>query len=326
MMNSLIRSFILLGLVGSSTQRPAPRTELWAFTGPWDVRSDSSLRANAAHLTVAVTGWIGLDSVSGQPILPSPYPDTLHLGSTLKRMALVTSWHGDRFHPSTVRLLSRDDARLARAAHAIVTQAVTMHYAGLVLDLEGLERSDLPALLHVVKAIADSAHARQISPIVVAIPAADSTAYPARQIVGVADLVMPMLYDQHWSTSGPGPISEPEWVRTVLAGRIAEVGAAKIVAALPLYGYRWQSKPGTPAEDLSFADAKRIAAQSRVPLRRDEQSGTLRGVKPGAWEIWITDADLLSTLTRRVRDAGVSRVALWRIGQEDPAVWSAIAR
>ena len=135
-----------------------------------------------------------------------------------------------------------------------------------------------------------------------------------------------MLYDQHWSTSGPGPISEPEWVRTVLAGRIAEVGASKIVAALPLYGYRWQSKPGTPAEDLSFADAKRIAAQSRVTLRRDEQSETLRGVKPGAWEIWVTDADLLSTLMRRVREAGVTRVALWRIGQEDPAVWQALSR
>lgn len=324
-MNSLIRSFILLALVASPTQRAIPKTELWAFTGPWDVRSDSSLRANAAHLNVAVTGWIGLDSVSGQPILPSPYADTLRLGTSLRRMALVTSWHGDRFHPSTVRSLARDDARLARAAHAIVTQAVTMHYAGLVLDLESLERSDLPALLHVVKAIADSAHARQISPIVVAIPATDS-AYPARQIIGVADLVMPMLYDQHWSTSGPGPISGPDWVRTTLAGRIAEVGASRIVAALPLYGYRWQTKAGTAAEDLSFTDAKRIAAQSHITLRRDGQSGTLRGVKPGAWEIWVTDADLLSTLIGRVSDAGVTRVALWRIGQEDPAVWQALGR
>ena len=79
-----------------------------------------------------------------------------------------------------------------------------MHYAGLVLDFEALDARDLPALLRVVKAITDSAHAHGVSTIAVAIPATDTAAYPAKPIVGVADLVMPMLYDQHWSTSGPG--------------------------------------------------------------------------------------------------------------------------
>jgi spore germination protein YaaH len=329
MMNSLIRCLVFVGLAGASlpvTQRAALNTEVWVFTGPWDSRSDSSLKANAQRLDVAVTGWIGLDSTTGQPILPSPYPDTMHLGGpSLKRMALVTSWHGDRFHPKSVRALAQDDRALARAAKTLAAFAVATHYAGLVLDLEGLERADLTSLLHVVKTITDSAHAHRISPIVVAIPAADSAAYPARPIAGVADLVMPMLYDQHWSTSGPGPISEPDWVRSTLAARVAEVGASRIVAALPLYGYQWP-KSGTVAQDVTFAEAKRIAAESHVTLRRDEHSGTLKGVKPGAWEIWVTDADLLSTLVREVKETGVTRVALWRIGQEDPAIWRSIGR
>lgn len=327
LVNWLTGAILVVGLAVPTSQHGSSRAELWAFTGPWDPRSDSSLRANAGHLDVAVTGWIGLDSSTAQPILPSPYSDTLHLTrGAPKRMAIVTSWHGDRFHPSSVRLLGRDSARLARTAGAIAAHAAAMHYAGLVLDLEGLERSDLPSLLHVVKAIADSAHARRISPIVVAIPAADTAAYPARPIAGVADLVMPMLYDQHWSTSGPGPISEPDWVRTTLATRIAEVGAARIVAALPMYGYRWSTKSKTPAEDVTFADAKRIVAQSGVALQRDARTKTLRAVKSGEWEIWVTDADLLATLTRQTTEAGVRRVALWRIGQEDPAIWRALAQ
>jgi spore germination protein YaaH len=201
-----------------------------------------------------------------------------------------------------------------------------MHYAGLVLDFEGLERSDLPALQRVVKAIADSAHARGVSPIVVAVPATDTTAYPGRPIATVADLVMPMLYDQHWSTSGPGPISDPDWVRSTLAARIAEVGASRIVAALPTYGYQWQAKSGRPAESVSFADAQRTVAQAGVALARDPRSNTLRAVKAGAWEIWVTDAELLSRLARDAYQVGVTRVALWRIGQEDPAVWRALGR
>jgi len=325
-MNGLIRSLLCVALFTPASQGASSRVELWVFTGPWDPRSDSSLRANAAHLDAAVTGWIGLDSTTAQPIIPSLYPDTMRLTGGPKRMAIVTSWHGDRFHPSSVRLLAHDDVRLARAAGAVASYAASMRYAGLVLDLESLDRSDLPSLLHVVKAITDSAHARRISPIVVAIPAADTVAYPARPIAGVADLVMPMLYDQHWSTSGPGPISEPEWVRSTLATRIKEVGASRIVAALPTYGYRWQTNGRAPAEDVSFADAQRIAEQSGVALKRDARTGTLRGVKSGEWEMWVTDAELIATLARQATEGGVARVALWRIGQEDPALWRVLTR
>ncbi|MGH7618551.1 MAG: hypothetical protein ACREPM_15130 [Gemmatimonadaceae bacterium] len=324
-MFSAIRPLLWLGLALAVSERP-PRAELWAFTAPWDPRSDSSLRANAALLDVAVTGWIGLDSNTALPILPSPYPDTIRLTSARPtRMAIVTAWHGDRFHPSTIRTLAHDDARLARAASAIASHSAALRYGGLVLDFEGLERADLPSLLRVVKAITDSAHARHVSTIVVAIPATDTAAYPAKPIADVADLVMPMLYDQHWSTSAPGPISEPAWVRASLARRVAEVGASRIVAALPAYGYRWPTT-GKPAEDVTFADAKRSVTQAGVSLERDPRSETLHATKKGDWEIWVTDADLLGTLAREARQVGVTRLALWRIGQEDPATWRALGR
>ena len=326
-MNRVFGISLFLGVSVAASPRTSAPVELWAFTGPWDARSDSSLRANAPHLEVAVTGWIGLDSNSAQPILPSPYPDTLRLaGTRVKRMAIVTSWHGDRFHPSSIRTLGRDDARLAKAAGAIAGHAAQMHYAGLVLDFESLERMDRQALLHVVKAIADSAHARHVSTVVVAVPATDTVVYPGRPLLAIADLVMPMLYDEHWSTSSPGAISEPDWVKSVLATRIVEVGASRIVAALPVYGYRWSLKTKSPAEDVTFADAMRSAAQAGVHLARDQKTNTLRGAKPGEWEIWVTDAELLAVLVRQTTDAGVRRIALWRIGQEDPAIWRALAR
>jgi spore germination protein YaaH len=327
LMNKLIAGVTLMSLAVPCGQRNAPATELWAFTGPWEARSDSSLRANAGHLDVAVTGWIALDSTSAQPIIPTLFPDTIRLThSGLRRMAIVTSWHGDRFHPSSIRALASDDAQRARAASAIARHAANMHYAGLVLDFEDLGARDLPALLRVVKSITDSAHAHGVSTVAVAIPATDTTAYPAKPIVGVADFVMPMLYDQHWSTSGPGPISSPDWVRVSLARRIAEVGASRVVAALPTYGYRWSLKKPGPAETVSFAEAKHLAEQAHVPLERDPASHTLRAIKPGGWEIWVSDAELLTTLTRQAKEAGVQRTALWRVGSEDPSLWRALGR
>lgn len=239
-------------------------------------------------------------------------------------MGLVTSWHGDRFHARSIRALARDPARLGRTAAAVATHAAAMGYRGLVLDFEALEPADLDALIRVVSAVADSARRRAVTPIVLAIPATDTAAYPARRLITVADLLLVMLYDQHWAGSEPGPISDPDWVRRALALRLAEVGPTRLVAGLPTYGYRW--RPGVPGEPLGYRDAERIALAARVPLQRDPTTSTLRARSAGQWDMWVTDAELLRTLVGSIEAAGVHRFALWRLGQEDPAIWRSLIR
>jgi spore germination protein YaaH len=160
--------------------------------------------------------------------------------------------------------------------------------------------------------------------VAVAIHAADTAAYPTRILFPAADAAIVMLYDEHWSTSAPGPIATPDWVRRTLAQRVADVGADRLVAALPLYGYLWR---GTQAgEPLSFADARRAASQANVELARDPSSMSLHAFQSGVWELWMTDAELLRTLVDQVTGLGVRRIALWRLGQEDPSVWQVILR
>lgn len=325
-MNKLIVAILTLSLASSVGTKRSSTAELWAFTGPWDARSDSSLRKNAAHLDVAITGWIALDSSSARPIIPPLFPDTIRLTSNTRRGAIVTSWHGDRFHPRSIRSLASNEALLARASHEIANHAQSMHYTALVFDFESLERTDLTSLIRVAKTMADSAHRHGVRTIAIAIPAADTEAYPGRPLTAVADLIMPMLYDEHWSTSAPGAISSPDWVRSTLAVRVAEVGPARIVAALPTYGYRWPAKRSVPADVVSFAEARKLAAESHVSLERDARTGTMRAAKPGTWELWVTDADLLSKLSQQVESLGVQRIALWRIGTEDPRAWEAVGK
>src|SRR5512146_2958087 len=82
-----------------------PLEQFWAFTAPWDARSDSSLRTHRSELDAAVTGWSQLDSVTGQPELL--YPDNApRNGAAASRFALVTTWHGQGFHPNVVRRLA----------------------------------------------------------------------------------------------------------------------------------------------------------------------------------------------------------------------------
>jgi spore germination protein YaaH len=239
-------------------------------------------------------------------------------------MAIVTSWHGERFHAGSIRMLASNASSLGRAAGAIARHASEMGYGGLVFDFETLVARDLSAQISVMKAIADSARRHGVRTIAAAIPATDTSAYPVKPLLGVADYLIVMLYDQHWPGSAPGPISAPEWVESSLARRIREAGPERLIAGLPTYGYHWRR--GLPTLPVTFAEAQRAVTGARTQFTRDSASRTLRAlVGPGA-EIWMTDASLLEVLVRSGKAQGVNRFALWRLGQEDPAIWGRVVR
>ena len=300
------------------------RKSFWAFTGPWDARSDASLRANAPRLDAVVTGWIALDSLTGEPLLPSAYADTMRVaGGTPSRFALVTSWHGQGFHATSIRALGSDAGRGARVASRIARHADSMRYAGLVLDFETLTPGDVDAQLAVVRAIGDSAKAHGVTTIAVAIPAEPDAAYPTRALTAVADVVLVMLYDQHWAGSEPGPISAPDWMTRNLSRVVGEVGAARVVAGFPLYGYHWVK--GKPGLGVAYETGMRNADRDGILMRRDTGSRSMRGASGnGTSAIWLTDATLLEELIRGAEALGVRQFALWRLGQEDPAVWERV--
>jgi spore germination protein YaaH len=296
--------------------------ERWGFTAFWDPNSTASLASHGRSLDVAVTTWIALDSVTGVPTV-------LHAaahrpGDPAATMALVTSWHGDRFHPAAVRALTRDAGRLRTGAETVARRAAALGHRGLVLDFEGHQAADTAMLRTVVAAVATAARAAGLGSVTVAIPATDTVAYGARRLVGAgATAVLPMLYDQHWAGGEPGPVSAPAWAREWLDVRVREVGADRVVAGLPLYGYRWIA-PGK-GETVTHAEAVAAAARAGRRLTRDSASSTLRAsLEKG--EVWVTDARLVERLLAEVRGAGVRRVAFWYVGQEDPAVWPLLER
>src|SRR4051812_29074675 len=200
---TLVASALLTAASSQAYRVASP--QLWGFTGPWDPRSAGSVRQYGAKLDVLVTGWIALDSSSARPVLPALYPDTIRVPARgVSRFAIVTTWHGQHFHPATIRRLAADPTLLDVTARAIARHASALRYSGLVLDFEGLERGDVESLVKVSRAIANASKRSGVRQVAIAVPAMDTAAYPARRLLESADLVLVMLYDQHWSTSGPG--------------------------------------------------------------------------------------------------------------------------
>ena len=297
------------------------RDELWGIAAPPDARSAASAAAHAGALDAVVDGWIALDSLTGAPRVDSAAAGA-PAGARARRMAVVSTFTGNRAHPELVRALANSDAALGRVAAAIADRATGGGFQGVVLDFEEHDARDLDALVKVVRAVGDSARAAGLAPVVVAVPAGDTAAYPARPLLAGADLVLVKLYDQHWGGSRPGAVAAPDWVRRQLGVRIAEVGGGRLVASLPLHGYAWRTGGG--AQLVSFEQARALAATAGTFLERDPASRSLRAFRTGEWEVWVSDAALVRELAGEARRSGVRRVALWRLGLEDPALWGAL--
>ncbi|MFN2636592.1 MAG: hypothetical protein ABR585_06175 [Gemmatimonadaceae bacterium] len=304
--------------------QPVGSLEYWGFAAPWDKRSEISIEHNAPALSRVITGWIALDTVSFRPV--RLYEDSVGNSGRVagRAMALITSYNGSRFHPEIIRGLGGSEQAAAITAGAIAQLLDSSDYRGVVIDFEGMTPRDLDQLLAVTRHVSDSVRAHGVGMVVIAVPAGDTAAYPGGLLLQSADLIMAMLYDQHWSTSPPGPIASPEWVTRNLGARVAEVGAARIVAAFPLYGYRWRNSAET--EVISFDDARRLTTMTNTALNRDIASASLHATSPEGWDIWLSDHILLATLVRDARRLGVTTFALWRLGLEDPEVWDVIGR
>ena len=318
-----IASLAMLAACMHLPSQPQGPAEYWGFTGPWDRRSDASIERHGASLARVITGWIALDTTSLMPL--EPYGDSIRKNPARagRTMALITSYAGSRFHPEIIRALGGNAQATGITAGAIAALVDSGRYRGVVMNFEGMTPRDLDQLLFFTRALADSVRSHGVSTVVIAVPAGDTAAYPAGLLLQSADLIMPILYDQHWSASPPGPIASPEWVMRNLGTRVAEVGAARIVAALPLYGYRWRRSAET--EVVSFDDARRLTTMTNILLQRDHASTTLHATSPEGWELWVSDRVLLETLVREAKELGVRTFALWRLGLEDQAVWDFIA-
>ena len=125
------------------------------------------------------------------------------------------------------------------------------------------------------------------------------------------DVAIVKLFDDKTPAAAPAPVVTTQSLRRTLGARLAagDRSANFIAAGLPFFGYLWKSSQ--PPVAVSLDDARHIAAEANVALVRDPASGSLHGVQPGSWELWVVDEDQLRALRAEANSLGVRRVVLF---------------
>jgi spore germination protein YaaH len=303
------RSLIALAVTalvacGKVPSVPVPDAAIWFITSP--VLRDDTLRTDLKG------GLVRLDTGTIRPVLA-----IRGTAQPVVAVATFTTYQGGRYHPEMMRAVISDSAVVQPFARAVVTASMTAG-KGLLIDAQEMSASDFGTFFPFLRALASAARDRGRTPFGVIVPAGDTLAYPTTQIASAADVIVVRFGMEHRPGTPAGPPATQDFVRRELGIRSNGLGASRLAAEFPLYGYLWKAD-GT-ARTVTYRDASTMLLQEAGAFRRDEASRYLTATLRDGSTMWVPDAETIRSLIVVAQSRGVNTIALSGITGADPSL------
>lgn len=298
---------------GCIESSPLEFTEIWGYVMTGRENSFSELYP----VTDVGYFWEAVDTYSN---IPKPPERNEHFSAYAGRVHFVTSCDS---RSQTHLLLSEKNLRkkiIRQLAEASET------YDGLQIDWELVPKNDDMIFYDFLKTLKKKLKGKTLT---VAVPARLKTLekdpYDYSRLSTVADRIIIMAYDQHWSTSEPGPIASPEWGKRIYDYAKNVIPQEKLIMGAPFYGRAWTDEDlgGRAWTNIS---AERIRKENEIKdsdIKTDKNGNKyLQLKKQRTITFYFDDTETEIFRLKSYSDAGVEKIAFWRIGQENPEIWN----
>jgi spore germination protein YaaH len=246
-------------------------------------------------------------------------------------LRIVPSIVNGGFDAQRVSLVVNDPARRQQHIQDIMTLIGANGYDGIDIDYESLNPADRDAFSLFIEELAAALHAEgKWLSIAVHAKTDDAGAWGGAaaqdwaRLGAAVDSFKIMTYDFHNGASEAGPIAPLDWVDAVLSYAATVVPPEKTSVGVPVYGYNWT---GSRAQSLNWRQALQLAEQQGVQPQRDPASGELTfSYDDGRHTVYFNDGETLAGRLAMLREKhpNVAGIAIWPLGGEDPANWTAI--
>ncbi len=300
---------------------------VWGFYVNWDVGSMVSLRLHLSHLTHLIPEWLVLQNAKGDiDDQTDSTVVTIAKQANLPIYAMLTNYRDEDWQPGDVRKILRDPDKRRDLIENIRSNLAEHKFAGVNIDFEQLADRDREALISFMRELTGSLH--QSGYIVSEDVPVDDTAYDLKRLAAVVDYIVPMVYDEHYQTGSPGPVASEQFFEDELEKIAKAAPASKLIVSFGNYGYDW-TIGGTGGAEVAFGDVMAAAAQTNSVIQWDAQTENpvLRyAANSQQHEVWFLDAVTALNQVIAVHDGGFRGLGLWRLGGEDPGLWSVLER
>ncbi len=298
----------------------------------WDESSYGSLKRNLDHLDWVVGEWSHLQNSADAPLATEMKADATRMALNWIRetrpqvriLPMVQNMVDEKWDSALLGRAIADEASRKRLIDALTSFVQENKFAGICVDFEEPTKETQPNLLTFIQEL-HAAFAPKGWLVVQAVPFAESE-WNYKAYAAAADYLMLMAYDQHWATSKElGPVAGQDWYEQNLIERMRDLDGSKTIIALGNYGYDWTE--GDPeGDEVTFQEALIHAYESQVSPVFDSAS---RNPYYEYYEndeshhtVWFLDGVTAYNQMRAASGYKPAGFAIWRLGSEDPSVWS----
>ena len=221
----------------------------------------------------------------------------------------------------TLSYFSLEEGSLVRKQLIYDLLEASKKFDGLQIDFELVPAQSRAAFHSFLKELKTGLKNK---PFTIALPARRRTleddVYDYAAIAPIVDRIFVMAYDEHWSTSAPGPIASMDWCKAVAEYSLRVIGPEKLVMGLPFYGRAWGNT--NPSRAYIFSAIERIKKEHNIRnVQRENGIPKFTYEVPVKVTVYYEDDFSLSARMEMYRSLGVKSIGFWSLGQESPTFW-----
>lgn len=287
--------------------------------------------ANAAGMNVISPTWYRLTDTKGSisSLAEESYVKKAHQMG-LQVWALIDNFDSG---VSTYELFSSSAARDALIDN-MMQEAKRYGFDGWNIDFETLASKTGP---HYVQFIKELSIRCRMEGLVLSIdnhvPATYNAFYDLETQGKVADYVIIMAYDEHYSGSDTaGSVASIGFLKRAVNNTLASVPKERIVMGIPFYTRLWaeQETDGVvhlSSEALTMNGAADVLERNQVQAEWNEETAQnyAEFEQDGiTYKIWLEDEDSLRERLTVISEADLAGIAAWRLGFETKEIWPII--
>jgi spore germination protein len=249
------------------------------------------------------------------------------------RLPVMALLYNQDFNRQVASVLLRDRHLQKRVIRNLAEIARQQNLLGFQLDLENIDPDEINLYTHFVHDAAKEFHhdGRLLSVAVVprfldSVPGQWAAAYDYPALAHAADFLTLMAYDNSGRLGRPGPIAGYNWVKNAVEYARNRVPTDKLLLGIALYGREWTDDGhGLQARTMPYPETEALLNRLSLTPRWDEKhrspwfeyrtSGTVRSV-------WYENARSIQEKLKLLEQYRLRGYAAWRLGMEDPRIWS----
>jgi len=243
--------------------------------------------------------------------------------------ALISNFHSGA-DVDTYEVLAYTEKR-RQLTDNLIASALDYGIDGINLDFENMDSKTTPHFVQFVRELALACHENGlVLSVDEPVPTEYTAHYNRSEQAKFADYIIIMGYDEHYQGSDAGSVSSVNWMSQGIADTITAVGDSKrVINAIPFYTRVWKITGGTvDSEAVTMQVANEFIAKHDIDLTWDDDTDQNYGeitIGDTLYRVWMEDEDSVRVRLNVMKTYNLGGLASWKVGQETPNIWNAIA-